>query len=1186
MKSKFAGLWRKLGRARLSRSGINVGPPVRSRRATIEVLESRRMLANDLPRFLFEWDVEAREYKPNVPVPDLWGFRDQGLGTEVSVATGPHAYRSEFLRYGGDQEPIRTRPDGFSSAALQVTESGRQASVHFTSRHELHYSAVAERHLIQAVVEHRMTLQIYIRGAVDTRVNQRVALASDRVVLSEGMAVRVNGTTGDLFVDLFPAETERHQSRFDVAQPTHPIPLVHEGVDYFPLTHRISFYTSTSFFRTHTSTTPPGETVSSADVRAAADVVVTVSLDEIEGQPLFTAPRVLGLGKTLVLDATPTTVTWPVPGSLVFRWYARPSNGDGVRQPIGTGQVVSYAYHEQTVFGELGDYELILDIEDGAGTVRSVSRTLTIQMDFLDVVFHGWIPLESQTAETRQVFNEYADRLRDFAHSRELPAGSSHQAGSMNWDSHTGFTLAFISRLAAEVASAHSRPDIRVLGTTYFMGLYRWFHRQAKMRAEQAASQAAAQIVASLAPLLQDPDRSFAVHLIGHSRGGYVASRASEILARRHAVPTCYLTVLDGYADDWPGFAASFADGSIVGTATAGNGVNLLVEQDLTEWALDTFVTWVRSTIETGATTFLPMAASQAFAAVPATEIEAAIRRRVEAWDWRAPQRAGAFGTNAVVVGTPDSGPSNHLNIHEIYFGDSQTDGQVATDSTSEWLAVSPLGDPRSCVLSADETSLERTGDSQRIRQTASISASDFARFASIRDFAREHQSIFEGHEPWLNTFVELLATDGYLESVLFGNDRITLGSDTAEPSGLKLSAERSLELLLEHPQATLLQLTLRAESLAQPGDVFLYLDGERFDTITIDRLGEQTWSRPLPVDADPQGPLLLGLSLGDGDADLRLQSVALIGGQGDAEFRVDPSVAIRGQAEGFRFTIAAAGKGPVAEIERVEFFMPLSAGIGPTIGADPIGNETLRHLGDGTREGDQWTLNVSAESFDLGVTNVYASLSFVDGASIWQVADLELLTARSPLTNHSRPLDVNRDGEITGLDALLVVNLLARASHESVDMARSTLLPDTNGDGFVTALDALLIINSLARRSAAADGEGEAVPAPRLRHPAANVLLARPTSRHDGTTAHPDGVGRDTPHRPNPGRSGAGCPLPDRSCDHFFATTTAFLAPSRQRDLGASPTEADRLSRQPEDVWEVADWRPLAGIFFPDHQG
>jgi glucose/arabinose dehydrogenase len=80
--------------------------------------------------------------------------------------------------------------------------------------------------------------------------------------------------------------------------------------------------------------------------------------------------------------------------------------------------------------------------------------------------------------------------------------------------------------------------------------------------------------------------------------------------------------------------------------------------------------------------------------------------------------------------------------------------------------------------------------------------------------------------------------------------------------------------------------------------------------------------------------------------------------------------------------------------------------------------------------------------------------------------------------TNYSSDLsalDVNLDGDITPIDALVVINLLNGKQHGPDD---PSIAPDVTRDGVVTPHDALIVINYLNRRSRSG-GEGEAVASP-----------------------------------------------------------------------------------------------------------
>jgi Ca2+-binding RTX toxin-like protein len=87
-----------------------------------------------------------------------------------------------------------------------------------------------------------------------------------------------------------------------------------------------------------------------------------------------------------------------------------------------------------------------------------------------------------------------------------------------------------------------------------------------------------------------------------------------------------------------------------------------------------------------------------------------------------------------------------------------------------------------------------------------------------------------------------------------------------------------------------------------------------------------------------------------------------------------------------------------------------------------------------------------------------------------------------SGLTNLLDPADVNRDGEVTPIDVLVVINSLRRDTLTSVGQQAVRLLAtnggmylDVSGDGAVSPIDVLQVINTIQRRSGSS-GEGEAV--------------------------------------------------------------------------------------------------------------
>jgi len=84
------------------------------------------------------------------------------------------------------------------------------------------------------------------------------------------------------------------------------------------------------------------------------------------------------------------------------------------------------------------------------------------------------------------------------------------------------------------------------------------------------------------------------------------------------------------------------------------------------------------------------------------------------------------------------------------------------------------------------------------------------------------------------------------------------------------------------------------------------------------------------------------------------------------------------------------------------------------------------------------------------------------------------VLDGQFPWYNALLPMDVNRDGKISPIDALLVINRLNQSTQRSLPTqnASAAFFYDTNRDGSVTPIDALLVINQLNNRSGSGEGE------------------------------------------------------------------------------------------------------------------
>ena len=105
------------------------------------------------------------------------------------------------------------------------------------------------------------------------------------------------------------------------------------------------------------------------------------------------------------------------------------------------------------------------------------------------------------------------------------------------------------------------------------------------------------------------------------------------------------------------------------------------------------------------------------------------------------------------------------------------------------------------------------------------------------------------------------------------------------------------------------------------------------------------------------------------------------------------------------------------------------------------------------------------------------------DAQGVWTATPFTIEVTdgnESPYQNPNNRYDVTSEGNVTPLDALLIINQLSRGGATRIENLTSSAPPyiDVNGDFWVTPLDALLVINELNRMRSSAAAEGEATSA------------------------------------------------------------------------------------------------------------
>jgi hypothetical protein len=149
---------------------------------------------------------------------------------------------------------------------------------------------------------------------------------------------------------------------------------------------------------------------------------------------------------------------------------------------------------------------------------------------------------------------------------------------------------------------------------------------------------------------------------------------------------------------------------------------------------------------------------------------------------------------------------------------------------------------------------------------------------------------------------------------------------------------------------------------------------------------------------------------------------------------------------------------------------------------SDPEGAQITAVLVSGPSRASSFTLNPNGtftydHNFSAGRVQDSFTYRASDGSGE-SVVTTVTITIDEPLPpEHQNPAehkDVNADGFITPIDALLIINYL---NSDPVDASVDNLPPpppyrDVNGDNFITAQDVLIVINELNARSGGGEGE------------------------------------------------------------------------------------------------------------------
>ncbi|QEG01722.1 hypothetical protein Mal15_58010 [Stieleria maiorica] len=284
---------------------------------------------------------------------------------------------------------------------------------------------------------------------------------------------------------------------------------------------------------------------------------------------------------------------------------------------------------------------------------------------------------------------------------------------------------------------------------------------------------------------------------------------------------------------------------------------------------------------------------------------------------------------------------------------------------------------------------------------------------------------------------------------------------------------------------------------------------------VTVEGRNDAPVARPDNPTLNPSGPTIIEILANDTDADGVLVPTSIqitlqpafgslsIDDQGVVTYTAFQSFALE---DVFRYRVAdndgeysnqalvtiAANAAPIARDDQASTFINETIVINVAandVDPDAVAGAPNRGLdltsiqivdspfsGDVVPLGDGTIRYIPADGF-LGIDSFTYTIADLAGR-VSSPGTVQVQVTGSRLQNPDLNPDVNDDGDISPIDALLVINHLARQSSASIPVQDTDVGPpyyDVNGDKLISPLDALAVINELARRQAIS-GLGEMV--------------------------------------------------------------------------------------------------------------
>jgi hypothetical protein len=786
-------------------------------------------------------------------------------------------------------------------------------------------------------------------------------------------------------------------------------------------------------------------------------------IDDLKPVPVAQFSPEIGLGKTVTLQGSDSYDPDNMDGRQGiqrYEWFSR-KRGSSKEELIGLGQPIEYRPKEH------GIYDILLIVTDDEGNQVAKEYQLKVNLLFINVIEHGWAPLESQLPETQQKFANYAKVLRDHALPYlATPSVTGFYTDSIPWDSRSGFTEAIGYRLLYEALNlVPLSVPLRLvpIPARLFLKLklgawtiFRQSHDRAQLEADRAAWLVASHVDRKVSEMRYDITQSYAVNLIGHSRGGYVVSQASRYLLEKYGINTCAVTTLDGFGSDWPALAGSIADGDIANTAVADKRNNYRVQDSLlqingsTDYLSNIIVFFLNTELQSIGIPYR----------VDSSSIRPLLDWIIESqFNWKAPLRP--FDSNEVVLDPAGTQRSNHINVHELYFQKNQP-----------LLNESPYVKHQCCTSLFNNDGMGESEGRSSSNPSSSFQPLSQSSLKSMRTMQKTAQDsgpvlkdVLSDFDSWLDALILLAGSPGWLESSLFEGTNVLL-ADVNNDTGLGFSAVGSVKLPMKFKAGrNWLTLRLDRNSIAEDSALSIKIGDTTLVNWNSDFLLGQSDVIRLPVDST--------------------QEIDYVTINGNKLTLMHLDIADSEEAYGLTVEKPVLATGESLQLKVEKYFAQSISNRRLGIYYESNGQEGLQ-LGDGGdaliaseewNEGSLMELTIDSLPNRKDTGRAYAVVT--NNGQNFYTNSVDIAFANEDnrwLTNRFNKYDANRDSFVNPIDVLVIIDRLNRFGATSIEnFDTNAELVDVNEDGHVNPLDVLNVIDYLNRMSGgSSSGEGE----------------------------------------------------------------------------------------------------------------